>query len=407
MSHPRRSIVFRAMLLAVALQLLQLRRIHAEDRVDFKFQYYGEENDRVTNWGPSFYFEKELSSRLQLKIEGVYDVISGASPTGIPAPSQIRLAPGASPSSFSVVSGPSSRGALTTTTAGAASGAPGATSLDTTLPTQTFYDARLAMDGELRFRTGNYLFTGQLAFSTEADYNSVGTTLKVAREFNKKNTVVTGGVAYIHDDVDLISPSSSEEKETVQLLVGVTQVLDPKTVLNVNFVAGFASGYLSDPYKSVLVGNTVEPDTRPDSKDQQILYTSLTRAVDILNGSVEGTYRFYHDSFGVNAHTASLAWYQKIGSTLVLRPSVRYHQQDAADFYAVQFSGQPEYYSADYRLSNAAALTYGMKVIWTPNEKWSADAGYERYKMWGRDNVTSSQAYPTANIFTVGFRLYF
>lgn len=393
---------------------MQLRRLEAEDRVGFKFQYYGEENDRVTNWGPSFIVEKDLSSRLQLKIEGVYDVISGASPTGIPAPSQIRLGPGAGPSSFSMISGPSSRSATGTTSAGPAPTAPGptsgprgATSNDTTLPTAWFYDARLAMDAELRFRTGDYLITGQLAFSTEQDYNSLGATLKAAREFNKKNTVVSSGIAYIHDDVDLISPSSSEEKEIVQLLLGVTQVLDPKTVLNVNFVAGFASGYLSDPYKSALVNNTVRPDTRPDTKNQQIVYTSLTRAVDSLNGNVEATYRFYRDSFGISAHTTSLAWYQKIGTDFVLRPSIRYHQQDAADFYAVQFTGNPEYFSADYRLSNAASLSYGLKVIWTPNEKWSADIGYERYKMWGRDDQTSPQAYPTANIVTVGVNFRF
>ena len=394
------------MLFAVLLQVLQLRRADAEDRVGFKFQYYGEEHDRVTNWGPSFFFEKDLSSRLQLKIEGVYDVISGASPTGLPAPSQIRLAPGASASSFSLVSGPSSR-STPGTTATAASRPARVISTDTTLPTMWFYDARLAMDGELRFRTGDYLFTGQLAFSTEQDYNSIGTTLKVAKEFNQKNTVVSTGVAYIHDDVDILSPSSSEEKETVQVLLGVTQVLDPKTVLNVNFVAGFASGYLSDPYKSALVNNSVLPDTRPDSKDLQILYTSLTRAVDSLNASVEASYRLYHDSNGVNAHTASLAWYQKIGRDFVLRPGIRYHQQDAADFYAVQFNGNPEYYSADYRLSNSASLSYGMKVIWTPNEKWSADVGYERYNMWGRDGLTSSQAYPTANIVSVGVNFRF
>ena len=142
-------------------------------------------------------------------------------------------------------------------------------------------------------------------------------------------------------------------------------------------------------------------------KDQQILFTSLTRAVDSLNGSAELSYRFHRDSFGISAHTAAFAWYQKIGRTLVLKPSVRYHQQDAADFYGVLFTSTPEFYSADYRLSNAASLAYGVKAIWTPRDSWSVDVAYERYDMWGRDRITSTDAYPNANIVTFGMRFPF
>jgi len=404
--HPGDSLrppqIARAMLLAAALQFLQLRRADAEDRLDFKFMYYAEENDRVATWSPSFVAETDLTSRLQLKIQGIYDVISGASPTGAPAPSQVRPSAGMSLSTVSLVSGPSGRatGATTGVT-------PRRPSTDSTLPTQRFQDARLGLDAELRLRSGDYLYSGQVAYSTESDYNSITTTLKVARELNQKNTVLSAAMSYNHDDVDVIGTRSSEEKEGVQMLIGATQILDPKTVLNVNLVAGFSSGYLSDPYKSALVGNTLLSDKRPGRKDQQVVYTSLMRAIDSLNGSIEGAYRFYRDSFGVSGHTASLAWYQKVGRTLVLSPNVRYYQQDSADFYAVQFPVRPEHYSADYRLSNSASLAYGMKVIWTPRERWSADIGYERYGMWGRDGVTSSQAYPSANIFSAGVQLRF
>lgn len=397
----------RPLLLAAALHCLTLRRMEAEDRVDFKFLYYGEENDRTVVWGPSFIAETDLDSRFQLKIEGIYDVISGASPTGAPAPSQIRLGPGMNSQSYSLTSGPTQQAGPGPAATGGPQ-PPRPPSTDTTLPTQQFHDARLGLNAELRFRTGDWLITGQVAYSTEADYNSIATTLKVARDLNQKNTTITGGVSYNHDDVDVVRPiSASEEKEGVQLLLGVTQVLDPKTVLSANFVAGFASGFLSDQYKSALVGGSLLPDKRPDDKDHQILFTTITRSFDSLHGSAEASYRFYRDSFGVSAHTAALAWYQKIGGSFVLRPSVRYHQQDAADFYGVQFPGTPEFYSADYRLSNCASLSYGMKVVWTPKERFSADIGYERYEMWGRDGITSDQAYPSANIVTLGLHFYF
>ncbi len=393
------------MTLALGLQLLQVRRSEGEDRVDFKFLWYAEEGDRVSVWGPSFLLEKELSPRLNLKIEGIYDVISGASPTGAPTNAQIRL--GSAGRTYSVVSGASTRATATATTNTGVRPLMQVTPSDFVIPTQRFNDARLGVNAELSLRDGDYLYTGQVAFSSELDYTSIATTLKAAKEFNQKNTVVSAGVSFNHDDVDAIATLSTETKEGVQLFLGATQVLDPKTVLSVNFTAGFSSGFLSDPYKVAWVSGSLLSDRRPSRRDNQIALASLTRAVDSLNGSAEVSYRYYRDSFGVSAHTAGFAWYQKIGSTLVLKPSVRYHQQDAADFYGVMFTSTPEFYSADYRLSNAASLSYGLKVVWTPSDKYSVDAGYERYTMWGRDGITSSSAYPDANIFTVGFRIGF
>jgi hypothetical protein len=395
----------RAMALAVSIQLLQVRRAQSDDHADFKFLWYSEEHDRVTVWGPSFLVEKDLSSQLNLKIQGVYDVISGASPTGAPTNAQIRL--GSTGGSYSVVSGASSRSGTGTTSSQTPSPPRALTASDYILPTQRFHDARTGVNTELSLRSGSDLYTGQIAYSTESDYTSLSFTAKAAREFNSKNTVVSAGVSFNHDDVDVFRTLSTETKDGVQLFLGITQVLDPKTVLSANFTAGFSSGYLSDPYKVALVNGTLMPDNRPGRKDEQILLTTLTRAVDSLNGNAELSYRFNRDSFGISAHTASFAWYQKIGHAFVLSPSVRYYQQSAAYFYAVEFTGSPEFYSADYRLSNCASLSYGLKTVWTPRDNFSVDVAYERYNMWGRDRVTSSDAYPNANIFTVGFRFGF
>ncbi len=381
------------MVFAAALQLMPVRRAQAEDHADFKFLWYREESRRVTVWGPSFLVEKEISPRLNLKIEGIYDIISGASPTGAPTPAQIRV--GSAGRTFSVVSGASSR---------SSGEVPGG---DHVLPTQTFSDKRFGLNGELTFRDGDWSYGGQIAYSKESDYAAIAATAKIAREFNNKNTVISAGVSVNHDDVNPVNSVPSGSKDGVQLFLGATQVLDPKTVLSVNFTAGFSSGYLSDPYKVAWVAGSLLADKRPRDKDNQILYTSLTRAVDSLNGSAEVSYRYYRDSFGVNAHTAALAWYQKIGSTLVVKPSVRYYQQDSANFYGVMFLNTPEYYSADYRLSSCSSLTYGVKVVWTPRENFSVDVAYDRYDMRGRDGVTAADAYPKANIVTVGFRYSF
>src|SRR4051812_3762025 len=126
----------RSLLLAYLLLALPLRRGLAEDRLDFKSYFYKEDGNRVQSWGPSFHWETDLNPETTLKIGGVFDVISGATPTGAPPIQKTRpkviLVPvdaaggagGATTTTPTVVSGPSGRSSTVTTTT--AAGAPAA-----------------------------------------------------------------------------------------------------------------------------------------------------------------------------------------------------------------------------------------------------------------------------------------
>ncbi|MCX6998180.1 MAG: DUF3570 domain-containing protein, partial [Kiritimatiellaeota bacterium] len=92
----------KALVLALALNLLPLRRAAGgEDRLDFKTLIYKEDGDRMQIIAPTATLEKELTPTLTIRIEGIYNSISGASPTGAPP---AGAAPGAAPSA------PTSRG---------------------------------------------------------------------------------------------------------------------------------------------------------------------------------------------------------------------------------------------------------------------------------------------------------
>jgi len=157
------------------------------------------------------------------------------------------------------------------------------------------------------------------------------------------------------------------------------------------------------------------PEHRPDFRQAYIGYVSLLQFVTPLNGSIEGSYRPYYDSFGVLSHTVDLSWHQKIGKRVLLSPIFRYYRQDAADFYATQFPGAPffdpapvpKYYSADYRLSQMETFTFGLEASVRVTDWLTLDEAYKRYEMRGLDGVTSQSAYPKANIVTIGARLWF
>ncbi len=276
------------------------------------------------------------------------------------------------------------------------------------LPMAFFNDERVAFDAELSHRMfENYILTVGAAISNESDYNSLAGSIKLDREFNNKNTVATIAFSGTHDLVKNVVASEWDTKNSLDFLAGISQILDSKTVLTVNYTYGTSSGYLDDQYKVVQVAGSIVPDHRPHFRDKDIIDAVLSRYIDQLNGSLEFDYRYYHDTFGINANSYGLVWNQKIGSQITVSPDLRYYEQTAASFYAPQFATMPQFYSADYRLSNLATFSYGVTVSWKPKPKFAVDAGYERYTMYGRDGVTPAGNYPNANMFTVGFKVWF
>ncbi|HTL17596.1 MAG TPA: DUF3570 domain-containing protein, partial [Patescibacteria group bacterium] len=331
--------------------------------------------------------------------EAVWDAISGATPTGAPPATDIHV-PFPPP-------GP----------------------LNTTVPTTFMKDTRWAgvMDAELTF--GPHHLTPQFAYSSEHDYISYGGALNYSLDLNQKNTSVNLGWSHNYDTI-IATPATfiahDQRKNTDDILIGVNQLLSPKTVLTLNFTFRNSHGYQNDPYRGVVFDDYPQadlnnpalfPENRPGFRQSYIGYVSLLQYITPLHGGLEGAYRPYYDSFGILSHTLALSWHQKIGKRVLISPLFRYYRQNAADFYATQFPGDPsnifdptpipKYFSADYRLSKMETFTFGVEASARVTDWLTLDVAYKRYEMRGLDAVTSQSAYPKANIFTVGARLWF
>lgn len=445
--------------LVLALQVLPLRRSRAEERIDFKTMVYQEDDDRMRIVAPTVLWEHELNPTVTIKLEGIYNSISGASPTGAPAtytpasataprpvpaprppgggtggggggdeddddeseiddrkrsrspqPGSARrylfhagATPPPAPSPSPGPGNPPSASAPAPSSAPAAAPAtPGVR-----IPMAEVEDTRVGFNLSLIKRIGRHTPTGQLSFSTESDYRSMGIALTDSVDFNKKNTALLYGGAYTHDLIDAISMPSSETKDTMDLILGVTQLVDPETFFTVNLSLGHAAGYMNDPYKVVELNGELVGEKRPESKDKRIVFVSLNRFFLPAAGAAELSYRWYGDSFGIQANTIQFAWFQKLNGSFVLVPAVRYYDQTEADFYAYRFTGAPEFYSSDYRVSALQSLGYGLKLIWTPNERFSLDLAFDRFVQDGQDGITPGEVYPVANIVTAGVRIWF
>jgi hypothetical protein len=264
------------------------------------------------------------------------------------------------------------------------------------------------------------------ANSEESDYFSDVWSLNGLLFFNQKNTILRMGYARADDEVQPTFFPTARDKTVQDAIIGFTQVVSPTTTLTANLTYGYQEGYLSDPYKLVqkateilpgLVIDLTFPENRPSERERLIGFFSVTHTLEEQRATIETSYRVLNDDWGVFSHTLEMAWFQRLGEHLILRPAVRYYRQSAADFYVVDLdgspidpspdpTGDPPYYSADYRLSAMETWMLGGKVIWEVNEQLSIDATYERYLMNGRDGITPDSAYVDADVFTVGVRIW-
>lgn len=374
---------FRGAVIAAFLFLL-VPRARAEGGISYKYQDYQESGGRVGVQVHSALIEQGIGTEMRFKLSGVIDAISGATPNGQPAPAGSDQ-----------------------------------------VPYSKLDERRKAWNAEFSRQFPRINVALGVANSRESDYVSTAFSVNTLTDFNQKNTTLLAGVATTDDDVRVFYQPEYTKKRTTDLIVGVTQLLDLRTSVTFNLSWGRSTGYLSDPYKAVekraevIPGVFLQrtfPENRPAERTKWLALASINRAFPEANGAFEGSYRFYHDTFGTDAHTLDFAWFQKVGTKFVLRPSVRLYQQSAADFFYYRLDAtnivptfgaprtQGPFYSSDYRLSAMRTTTVGLKAIWRATSRLELDAAYERYEMRGRDGIVPKSAYAKADIITVGAR---
>ncbi len=373
----------RSLLLASFLVWLAPRAARAENSIAYKYETYDEAGGRIAVKTNGVVIEQDISTDMHLKFEGVNDAITGATPTGVPAPA-------------------------------------GSNQVDTT-QLNPEHRKSWTLDFSRQF-PGINIGLG-LGNSRESDYVSNGWSINTLTDFNQKNTTLLAGLAGTDDKIKVFFQGPRARKHTNDVIVGVTQLINPLTSVTFNVTWGRASGYISDPYKEVEKDTQIFPgvvlpltfgENRPAYREKWVSLIGYNRTFSELHGALDATYRYYHDTFGTSAHTVDLAWFQHLGEKVILRPGFRAYSQSAADFYHYNLnnssvtppmglaSSSGPFYSSDYRLSSLHTFNYGLKVIWKVTERIDLDVALEEYVMRGTDSVTPQSAYPRARVVTVG-----
>jgi hypothetical protein len=380
-------------LLSVATCSLLCSPAQAEEGewdVDSAILYYAEDNDRIQAIEPVISARKDLGDEEAVSLKLVIDSLSGASATGAVPSTQVQT--------FTTASGN-----------GTYAVAPNETPLD-----PEFKDTRVAysMNWEKpidRNNRRNYGFN----VSREYDFTSISANALWQHDANQKNTTYSYGANLEFDQIDPVGGvpdpltsmndqnkgSSSDSRNIIDLLFGVTQVIDRSSLFQINLSFSEANGYMTDPYKLVSVVDSIsgEPidqlfENRPDSRSRQSLYGKYKKSMgndDIFTAS----YRYMTDDWGVDSNTFDFTYRLKFNEGYFLQPRLRFYDQSAADFYTyflVDGDAVPDEASADYRLGEMEATTVGIKFGREYNRQHSWSVRLEQYVQTGESSPSEA-----------------
>lgn len=376
------------------------------------------EKDRVDATEANIRAQKNFGEERFLNINFVADTLSGASPNG--------AAPTDSPQTFTSPSGKE------TYTADAGEIPLDDTFRDTRLQLGLSWDAPLSRVS--RYNIGTNI-------STEHDYTSLSLSGGYSHDFNKKNTTLTIGAAYAADSIspegDIPTPKSSyalesrdadsESKDVFDLVFGITQVINARTLMQFNIGLSDASGYQNDPYKIVsVVDNNGRPvdylyESRPDARTKTFFYWD-TKYHTPWEDTIDLAYRYMTDDWGVDSHTVDLHYRWNISNNFYAEPHFRFYQQTAADFYrhsvlqSEALATDDEPVSADYRLAEFDTTTVGLKLGYLLSADSELNLRLENYQQQGEAKPADAvgvqrnyDMYPDldASILQIGYSVKF
>jgi hypothetical protein len=249
-------------------------------------------------------------------------------------------------------------------------------------------DGRIAADVTVtKYFANRTSVAVRAAYSDEDDYRSTAGGVTIRHATPDQNTTFTIGGGYSSDEVfPTVGIPATYDKRTYDAIVGVSQVLSPNDVAQLNFYYAHQSGYLTDPYKAYW-----GIDNRPDKRDQFAVLVRWNHYFESANATLRMSYRYYDDDWEVVANTLTAEWAQTLPDGWVLTPNLRYTTQSAAYFYfdpiydpilgapfpPGYLSNPNGFYTADQRLSAFGGITAGLKLSKAFAAGWIIDGKAE------------------------------
>jgi|SRR5665213_173627 len=156
----------------------------------------------------------------------------------------------------------------------------------------------------------------------------------------------------------------------------LSQILTRNLLLAVNVETDESDGYLQSPYRSARYLDAdgvvqTEAQATPNTRTGNAASAQLKYYLP-WHAALDGNYRFYHDTWGITAHTLGVGYTQPLFTSWTLTANARYYRQTAADFYGdlFPFEDSQNFMSRDRELAQFHDLTLGLGASWQFHPSW-------------------------------------
>jgi hypothetical protein len=225
---------------------------------------------------------------------------------------------------------------------------------------------------------------GNVAFSKEYDYTSIGGGFNFNKKSKSQNTEFGARLNVFLDTYSQIVPSEfrsglpprqqkkgeigNASRNTYDLSMTLSQVMSKRFQLALTLDIAYQSGLLSTPFHRVYMNDgSLLRETLPGSR----IKVPIGLRANYFMGErfiIRSFYRYYQDDWGMTSHTVHIEFPYRISSVLSVTPFYRYYHQTRIDHFAPYLENMAgaDYFSSDYDLSGFDSQFYGVGVRHTP-----------------------------------------
>ena len=266
-----------------------------------------------------------------------------------------------------------------------------------TAATRPVHERRDELRAGLDVGGGDARMSADWAHSTETDYQSNRLSLDGGVDLSGHATTVGARASVLFAAVGRAGDDAFDESLRVWGAgLGLTQVVDARTVVSVGASLELASGYQSSPYRFVFVADGAAlPETHPRRRGRASVTFRLRRSLSpTVTAAVDE--RLYRDDWGLSASSTTARLVLAMSEHLDLELRNRFHVQSSAAFWQRHYEQRRRHMSADRELSAllddfaGPALVYEARGV-GPFDRVRLDAGAEAfvYRFLDSDRIGS------------------
>jgi hypothetical protein len=298
--------------------------------------------------------------------------------------------------------------------------------------TEIRHDVGLGAAYEHRVGEDAYLLTSVRArWSEEPDYSARSVGLSSQLSLNERTTLLSLSASWAFDDVrmrvmggprmgiyDVDDQAGIKQTNpwdidfhVLTLTAGWSQVLSPRTVMEVGYDLGYLDGYQHNVYRQVAVAGTPRPENHPRLRWRHALYGRFAYYLAETRSSLQLLLRGYADSWDILAITPEVRVYQELGRLAQLRLRWRHYNQTAAFFYRepIDYVVSDVWVTADPKMSRFHSNLLGVQLLLSLDFLTGSALDFARGGAidFGFDYLWNTNRFGNGVIAQVGLRLPF